>query len=666
MTNLLIAPGIPLKAGATAWLRMEGQGQPTIPDPVPGPGVGNRFIDLTSVGARWNGTDLQGYIGSPSAWGGASTGLLDRAGTRHLIASTALATPRVLGELGALDLSEDAASAYVDGLDLRGNVEWALACIVSRVNARYEDTQSVATAFEPLTYGTVPLVRALDPGGPMYLLPTGANLQIATGLPRSMTIGLVLHNLPGSGLRCWVVDSKVGGYPAASAWAANPIGTTGRLHVLSSSAQNSGAQGYLHEMVYLQRAITQADLDTMMNGVRFHAILGKRPEYGLILTGQEAAVGFSHQLWVACHGVASLMGGLKETRLRWPDPGAPGFYYDDAMGALREDYFPTHYTVREGTALYSDSSGAAWLQYEAGVAPEFWQATTHGQQVLGFITEVMDAEDRALVPALLYFGGETDTVSVSDAVTYGRALVRWVSLLRAAFGRTAASLPCFILPPIPFQGGTTAGYDNVAAAHASLLVDPDHHFRLGLGNTADAEARSGDNTRISDATRTRWAVRASYAIQRGLVEANLRDSYTTTGIPGVGPRIVSAAAVNATTTDLTISHEVPNADLQVLGAAATGAGFTMTHNGGVDLAVTACAKQSNTVLRLTHASATGTRTVSYCRRGLRVAVGDMVVDAWSGRGWPTGMDLDAAGLLPGPTWKPDIPLRATLGAIGVS
>jgi hypothetical protein len=373
---------------------------------------------------------------------------------------------------------------------------------------------------------------------------------------------------------------------------------------------------------------------------------------GLLVTGQSNAGFFVEDggIWTMNDGLAALL-GLEKARF---DPRLDGFRTIDGY-ALRDGAHrnPDMATTYGGTPLWGPGDEGAFLRHRPGVHPSQWGRGATGQGLDRFVRGLLAPADRAACLGILWIHTENDSRArrMGDVATHAAAIRRHLELIRAAFGRPAEGLPAYGWAPIPY-GDSAEGHRAVRAALAEVVADPRQNFRLAIAQTADSEARGGQDWSHRDAPDLRaFGRRAAFAIARHLRGLH---GLRTDGLPGPGPRIAGIRAEGATATSVLVAHD-RGRRLLAAGAARDGRGWSV-FDGGARRGVVAMEIVGADRILLRHEACTAgpeAREVGYCLLGEQVGRGNAVTDDWAAQAVPLPHGLDE-------DWRFDFPLQATL------
>lgn len=218
----------------------------------------------------------------------------------------------------------------------------------------------------------------------------------------------------------------------------------------------------------------------------------------------------------------------------------------------------------------------------------------------GYDSFVAAAASVGGLDAIVWVQGEDDAGRGVTQPQYTGALVQLITNLRAACTNVSgfSAIPFFILP---IGRNTNASYVEsyqvIRDAQTTVAESTAHCYIAGSFH----DFALVDSVHVDDYTTI--AQRLAVAVADVLDGSPSADTY-------LAPRIVSIAEVSATVTDCTIEHASGGSDF----IPTTGIeGFRVYEVGGALKAVSGAVRQSANVIRLTHASISGDRLVTYCR-----------------------------------------------------
>ena len=501
------------------------------------------------------------------------------------------------------------------------------------------------------------------------MLFSGAGMVVLTSaLERRHTHSIIIRNTPGAGVDVWLDGNQV------ASGVANPLGASasGALFVLHSGVSQGGAQCWFHEAASWPRALSSADITTLLAcATRWQR--GARKGVMLLITGQSNALNYA-----LTDGAAHML--------------AQGVAWH--LGALAYNVFAAHnatnWTMVSGHGIY-DMPGVGTTIYPGsfiadphdGSQPATWQLGSDGLGVQSFLASQIP-EDLAECGAIVWPWSETDSYrAYSEKALFKAAAQRFIALQRAMLpGATAANMPLIWWNAIPY--GYTDGVQMHREVVAELAADPAQGVVIGNPMTADSTGRDGDRQHRSQADNRRFAQLAAPIIARALLPLGRGDTIASipSGIPIVGgPRITHAYRQDNSTVVLTVAHDA-GTDLLVPALAANGQGFLVMDGGSVASPgtlrpATACLRIDATHLRLMLASPLTNPSASCllfypygsfspvgapsytADMGTGNAVCDNVASLAKPPGWDIAGDLGTA-------WRLNFPLAATTAPIALS
>ncbi len=650
---------------------------------------------IAGISGWWDAGTFDGLLDAGArslpAWNNAAASVADKSGNGNPLAAYRVtgstlpqATPRLNGLLGGVGLNSVVPPAMPSGghylpqmdpdqgfrratANLGAASGWTWYLVWSRPNWR----QDLSGMISLLSLGGTAVLQAdaVRGAGDRLMLFSGTAMVVLTSaLERRHTHSIVIRNTPGAGIDVWLDGNRV------ASGVANPLGpsTSGALYMLHSGASQGGAQCWFHEAANWSRALSSADIITLLAcATRWQR--GARKGVMLLITGQSNALnyaltdGAAHRL---AQGVAWYLGALAynvlaaHTATNWTMVSGHGIY--DMPGV--------------GTTIYP---GSFIANPHDGSQPATWPLGSDGLGVQSFLASQIP-EDLAECGAIVWPWSETDSYrAYSEKALFKAAAQRFIALQRAMLpGATAANMPLIWWNAIPY--GYTDGVQMHREVVAELAADPAQSIVIGNPMTADSTARDGDRQHRSQTDNRRFAQLAAPIIARALLRLGRGDTIASipSGIPMIGgPRITHAYRQDNATVVLTVAQDA-GTDLLVPALAANGQGFLVMDGGSVASPgtlrpATACLRIDATHLRLMLASPLTNPSAncllfypygSFSPGGAPSYTGDMgtgnaVCDNVASLAKPPGWDI--AGDL-GTAWRQNFPLAATTAPIALS
>ncbi len=697
MGTALIAPGramLTARGRAALWRPLRGAGGSG------GGNTGGTFSGpypnvIAGISGWWDAGTFDGLLDGSArplpAWNNPAASIADKSGNgnaltayRFIGSTLPQATPRLNGLLGGVGLNVVVPPAMPQGgcylpqidtdqgfrlatANLGAASSWTWYLVWSRPNWR----QGLAGPITLLSIGGATVLQAdgvRGAGDRLMLFSGNGAVTLTSALERRHTHSIIIRNTPGIGVDVWLDGNQV------ASGVVNPLGASaaGALLVLHAGGSQGGAQCWFHEAASWQRALSSADIATLLAcATRWQR--GMRKGVTLLFTGQSNAVNYA-----LVDGAAHML--------------AQGVAW--YLGALAYNAFASHgsanWTMVPGHGIY-DMPGVGSTIYPGsfiadphdGSQPATWQLGADGLGVQSFLASQIP-EDLAECGAIVWLWSETDSYrAYSEKALFKAATQRFIAIERAMLpGATAANLPLIWWNGIPY--GNTDGVQMHREVVAELAADPTQGVVVGNPMTADSTGRDGDSQHRSQSDNRRFAQLAAPIIARTLLPLGRGDTIASipSGIPVVGgPRIVRAYRQDNSTVVLTIAHDA-GTDLLVSNLAVNGQGFLVMDGGSVSSPgtlrpATSCVRVDSTHLRITlssplvnpsascllfypYGSFSSSGAPSYTAdMGTGNAVYDNIASLAKPPGWDIGGDL-------GTGWNLNFPLAATSAPMPLS
>jgi len=600
-----------------------------------------------------------------------------------------IATPRLNGLLTGIGAPIAQDTTYAPTLDpdtglqlaslaFGPDMAWTRMLVWSRPNRRQGTYYVNATPISLLRSNGVSLVTVSSTGATMTLFPTGAAVVLSSAITRRHTHCLILRNTPGTGVDAWLDGTQV-----ASA-VANPMptGATGACVLLHEMGLQGAAQCWFHEMATWERALSGADMTTLIAcGGRW--TFGARKGASLLIMGQSNASYFqvSGGAQAMADGLAWYLGALAGNIIFQPS----GTY----ASPDRYTQINGHPISNSTAPLFPPGAGAGTFLTNPGDGsdPSTWALGPDGLAVEAYLTgssAIPTAEDLTDIAAIVWPWTEQDsTAPYSQKALYAGTVKRLAALTRAMVSRTAAQLPLLLWNAIPYE--TDPGMQMVRESLADIVADSTQNAALFAAQTADSIPLSatynaltgtwtgGDPEHRDETDEAAYGHRGAHVAARVALAAGFGDTLSAipAGMPLAGPRIAHAFRQSSTQIVITIVHD-QGTDIALPLQAADGAGWALMDGGsvaspGTIIAATAATRIDATHLLLT-LSATITNVSADCQvfypyGSTQIGRGDAVTDNFGSIAWPSGWNM--AGDL-GSAWTTNMPVQATSYGIPLS
>jgi hypothetical protein len=193
-----------------------------------------------------------------------------------------------------------------------------------------------------------------------------------------------------------------------------------------------------------------------------------------------------------------------------------------------------------------------------------WPLTNTGSSIVTYATNA-SATVKAETSCILAMHSEYDTVgyknqgwAANDPRVVEFAWRRVIGALRAALGKTAASLPVLATVPVPYTPGGNDGFDTVHAAIRSLAADAGFNLHIVCGQTMDCtwdrDGPAGAYTwHANNDDLALLARRIAHGIARVMGPVWAPSAFRSR--PAMGPRAIAAQRIDDTTVDVWVRHD---------------------------------------------------------------------------------------------------------------
>jgi hypothetical protein len=262
-------------------------------------------------------------------------------------------------------------------------------------------------------------------------------------------------------------------------------------------------------------------------------------------------------------------------------------------------------TVAGGTGFLND-----WLEPRNGNWNNGWQVDRLEQSLLNFIGDLGGAQ-KAQPTAVVWLHSEYDSRRTDLTPAEWESAVRFdASLVRDAYGQSAASLPYLFVSAIPYFLGTDQGHQAIRIGMENLAADPGFNARIAaraldtdmslddLDNNPQRVDYGGPHQSFTDGTQTGERIALSLA-QTWAQYAKPGSPVAQAGgaVNDLGPQVVAAGLAGANQVAVQVGFDAAQ-NLRALDAdAAAGVGWSAIGNG------------AGTRVEATSAQLTGTDTL---------------------------------------------------------
>ena len=617
----------------------------------------------------------------------------------HIAADTApastLAAPRVNGFLGAVGAPDPEIAVYGPSLDadwglshpgfeLGAAAAWTRYLVWTRPNSRqgtfYVDADPIPLITCTFSSSTILQADSL-PGTNLTLFPSTAGATVlSNALTRRHSHAVILRNTPGQGVDVWLDGAQV----ASRIINPLPASALGQVLLLHDGTIQGSAQCWFHEMANWERALTAAEIGTLI-GCQARWVLGARRGVSLLVMGQSNAAWF-----INAGGPLALAQGCA-----WY-LGAAAYSVTEVIAGAYVS--PNRYSVISGHPISNSSpplfppgvlNGTFLTNPGDGSDPSGWAGGPDFAALTAYLTggaELVSPVDELDIAFLIWPWSEQDsTMPYANKTLYKGTVLRLLLLTRGLLGRTAAALPLLAWNAIPYE--TNDGVQMVRESIDDLASSAANNILIFAAQTSDSNPLNsaydpttgtwsgGDPQHRDQPDLLRYGRIGSHAAGRAAFAMGLADTIAVTDLPASGlpliggPYISSAYRASNTNVVLTIVHDAGN-DLLLPLQAVNGAGFAVMDGGsvaapGTIITATSAQRVDTTHISLTLSSAiTSTSPLLFYPYGsTQIGRGNAITDNAGSltppANWNIGGDLGSA-------WSINFPLQATTYPIALS
>lgn len=258
------------------------------------------------------------------------------------------------------------------------------------------------------------------------------------------------------------------------------------------------------------------------------------------------------------------------------DTVASTFYINEgtAIGGIGVVFDSGMALTLAGDNYYGTASGDYFVRCSSPNLPTWddwttWPLTNRGNDLVAAYSGA-SAPDKTAIQAINWFQNEYDAAGYPLNYTWAgvnpeiwaKGVMRLVTAVRAAVGKTAAQLPVLFATPFPYSPATNAGTEAIYNAQQILLNTGGFNARRWGGNLMDCvwdrnDGFGGNNGNLqfhpNQGDQILVSRRAGYAQARLL--GPVWTPTTNIIYAGRGPRATYAQYINSTTFDVFIEHD---------------------------------------------------------------------------------------------------------------